>query len=212
VVHTLFAGDADPKALIDQLGKAAGQRRLLVYSTDPRAEAELAQTSLAGILPDEKGPFAELVVNNIDGSKLGYYLDRSLTYDGRGGCSNGQRNTQVQVTLTNTAPAHGLPRYVTIRADRPTPSQEKGTEKLLVSVYLAQHASMDKITIDGRPGLAGISDERGHTVVSLTLTLRPGQTRSFTIDVTEPASKRAAQVPVQPLVRPQHTHVHVPPC
>jgi len=39
-----------------------------------------------------------------------------------------------------------------------------------------------------------------------------GQTRSFTIDVTEPASKRAAQVPVQPLVRPQHTDVHVPPC
>lgn len=212
VVHQLFAGGADPAALVKQLGKAAGQHRLLVYSTDPRAEAELAETRLGGVLPDKPGPFAELVVNNIAGSKLDYYLDRSLTYDGRGGCTNGQRHTRITATLTNRAPAHGLPRYVTIRADRPENQPRKGTEKLLVSVYLAQQAAMDKITIDGKQGLAGVSTERGHTVVSLTLTLRPGQTRSFTIDVTEPASSRRPQVPVQPLVRPQHTTVHVPPC
>lgn len=212
VVHKIFDNHANPQALIRQLGKAAGQRRLLVYSTDPRAEAELAQTSLGGVLPDRPGPFAELVVNNIAGSKLDYYLDRSLEYDGRGGCGSGQRSTRVHVTLTNTAPAHGLPRYVTIRADRPTEHVERGTEKLLVSVYLAQHAGMDKVFIDGKQGLAGVSEERGHTVVSLTLELAPGQTHSLTIDVTEPASSKKPVVPVQPLVRPQRTEVHVPPC
>jgi len=212
VVHQVFAGHADPATLVTRLDQAAGEHRLLVYSTDARVETELSDTALGGVLPNRPGPFAELVVDNIAGSKLDYYLDRSLTYDARGACGQGQRHTEVAVRLTNTAPEHGLPHYVTIRADQPTGHLRKGTEKLLVSVYLARGASMDKVSIDGAQGVAGVSRERGHTVVSLPLSFAPGQTHTITIDVTEPASGRQPVVPVQPLVRPQHTTVHVPPC
>jgi hypothetical protein len=210
VVRKVFSGAGDPAATIRELGKAAGQRRLLVYSTDQRAEAELAESSIGGVLPDRRGPFAGLVVNSLGAGKLDYYLDRSVTYAARGSCSNGTRHTQVSVKLTNTAPEHGLPPYVGNHLDRLR--GRPSTEAVLASVFLAQDATMDAITIDGKKGLAGVGRERGHTVVFLPLDVAPGQTRSFVIDVTEPASGAHPTVPVQPLVRPQKTQVHVPPC
>ena len=193
------------------LGKAVGERRLLVCSAHPDEQAGSRRPPFRGV-PQDGPARSPRGGERHRRHKLDYYLDRSLEYDGRGGCADGQRSTRVHVTLTNTAPAHGLPRYVTIRADRPTEHVQRGTEKLLVSVYLAQHAGMDKVFIDGKQGLAGVSEERGHTVVSLTLELAPGQTHSLTIDVTEPASAKTPVVPVQPLVRPQRTEVHVSPC
>ncbi len=215
VLAKALAGHGDPAAIVEQLGRAAGEGRLLVFSAHHRAEAELARTALGGVLPDRPGPFAEVVVNNIAGSKLDYYLARSVRYTAVGGCSDGSRRTRVRVRLTNTAPAGGLPSYVVNHVPPGSGPLAPTTNRLLVTVFLARGASMDAVRVDGRRQLAGTGLERGHTVVTMQLDIPAGRTRTLVVDATEPASSGASAapvVPVQPLVRPQHTSVHVPPC
>ncbi len=124
VVKALFSGSGSPRAMLDALGKAAGERRLLVYSARPTEQALLASTPLGGVLSTAPGPYAALVVNNGAGNKLDYYLGRSLSYS-LGACSTAERASVITATLTNGAPSTGLPEYAAFRLDR-TPGYGAG--------------------------------------------------------------------------------------
>jgi Protein of unknown function (DUF4012) len=115
-----------PTALLQAAGKAAGQRRFLVWSVDPTVQADLAQTSVAGIIPITTAPYVGLSVFNDGGNKLEYCLDRSLTWTRT--CCGPTRATTVTITLTNNAPATGLPPYVTGRLSAPTRSRSATTD------------------------------------------------------------------------------------
>ena len=112
----ILDGRGEPTALMRAVGKAAGERRILVWSADHAVQADLARTSVAGIIPTTAAPYVGLSIVNGGGNKLDYYLDRSLTWR-RTGCGS-TRQTTVSITLTNNAPARGLPPYVTSRGDR----------------------------------------------------------------------------------------------
>src|SRR5664280_741641 len=60
-------------ALVQAAGKAASERRLLLWSADPAVQADLAQTSLAGIIPTTTAPYVGLSIVNDGGNKLDYY-------------------------------------------------------------------------------------------------------------------------------------------
>src|SRR5674476_139602 len=96
----------EPTALLRAAGKAAGERRILVWSADPAIQADLAQTSVAGIIPTTTAPYVGLSIVNDGGNKPDYYLDRSVTWQAAG-CGP-TRPTTVTITLTNNAPAAGL--------------------------------------------------------------------------------------------------------
>ena len=51
-LDAVFSGEADPRALIDALGRAAGERRLLVYSERGNEQRQLAASSVGGSLPE----------------------------------------------------------------------------------------------------------------------------------------------------------------
>ena len=209
VLDRVLSGGADSGILLQQLRLAAADGRFQVYSTQDALQQELSATQLGGVLPKGPGPLAQLVVNNIAASKLDFYLDRSVEYTAMTGCRSELRRTQVEVRLRNGAPEQGLPAYVTNHLTGELPP---GTERLLVSLYLAEGASIDRLRLDGKRTLAGVGFERGHPVVTLPLDIAPGEFRTLTVDVTEPASAKQGKVPVQPLVRPQRTVVQVPPC
>ncbi len=55
------------------LVKAAGERRLLVWSADPLEQADLAATELAGQLPQTSGtPTIGVFLNDGTGGEVGY--------------------------------------------------------------------------------------------------------------------------------------------
>lgn len=56
VFDRLLSGQGDPKTLAKQLGKAAGEGRLLLYSTHAQEQRQLEQTSLAGDVPTTTRP------------------------------------------------------------------------------------------------------------------------------------------------------------
>jgi len=192
IVETLFG--------VAAAGKAAGERRLLVWSADPALQADLARTSIAGVIPTTKAPYVGLSIVNAGGNKLDYYLDRSLTWQ-RTGCGLSRR-TIVKITLTNNAPAGGLPPYVTHRGDKHTYPVKPGDSRLAVSYYATQGTVIQSVTVAGRPGTGRIGVERGHPVYTVDVELPLGTSRTIVLQLIEPAGTGAPIVLHQPLVRP----------
>ncbi|MDT4893027.1 MAG: hypothetical protein QOE97_2062 [Pseudonocardiales bacterium] len=188
------------KALVKAGGRAAGERRLLVYSTDPALEATLKQTSLSGAIPQTAAPYAGVSIVNVGGNKLDYYLDRSLTWT-RSGCG-AVRAVTATITLRNNAPASGLSPYVTARADRAPYPTKPGDNRLAVSYYATPGASLTSVELDGKPGLVFPHSALGHPVYVVDLELPRGTTRTITLHLIEPVGTGSPAVLRQPLVRP----------
>jgi Protein of unknown function (DUF4012) len=190
----------DTTALVRAAGRAAGERRLLVWSADPAVQAALAQTFVAGIIPTTPAPYVGLSIVNDGGNKLDYYLDRSLTWQ-RTGCGS-TRQATVTITLTNNAPASGLSPYVTGRSDRRSYPVKPGDNRLEVGYFATDGALMNSVTVSGRPATAAIGAERGHPVYTVDLELPRGTSRTIVLHLTEPAGTGKPIVLRQPLVRP----------
>jgi Protein of unknown function (DUF4012) len=198
----ILAARGEPTALLRAAGKAADERRILVWSADPAVQADLAQTSVAGIIPTTTAPYVGLSVVNDAGNKLDYYLDRSLTWQATG-CGPTRRTT-VTITLANNAPAAGLSHYVTTRSDARSYPVKPGDNRLEVSYLATQGAFMESVTVAGRPGTATIGVEKGHPVYTVDLELPRGTSRTIVLHLVEPAGTGTPIVLRQPLVRPLH--------
>jgi len=191
---------AEPTALLRAAGKGAGERRILVWSSDPAVQKDLAQTSVAGAIPRTTAPYTGLSIVNAGGNKLDYYLDRSLTWQ-RTGCGP-TRHTTATITLTNNAPASGLPPYVTGRYDALTRPVKVGDSRLSVSYYATQGASLESVTFAGKPGTGRMGAELGHPVYTIDVELPRGTSRTIVLEMYEPAGTGEPIVLRQPLVRP----------
>ena len=205
--HVTDHADANPTSLVDALKQAVGEHRLVAFSDRSGEESQLDASSLAGRLSDTRQPFAGLVINNSAGSKLDYYLDRSITYE-RSTCAG--TTATVTVKLTNAAPDHGLPPYVstTIGLGR----GPDGLNQDQVSLYLTHGADLSGVTVDGKRQFMQTDQERGHPIISFNVRLEPGQSKTLVYKVEEPAATGPVVVPVQPLVRPMHVDVRSPSC
>jgi hypothetical protein len=196
----VMANHVDPTKLVKALGKAAGERRLLVWSADPAVQQDLERTELSGVIPETTAPYAGLSIYNEAGNKLDYYLDRSLTW-ARTACGTAGEIT-VTIELTNNAPAAGLTNYATSRSDQHRYRTKPGDNRLTVNYFATAGAVMKSVTINGKPATAGSGAERGHPVFTVDVEMPRGKTRTVVLHITEPA---AAGVPIvlrQPLVRP----------
>lgn len=211
IFSRLIGPGGDPGPLLAALGRAAGEGRLLVGSTHPAEQRLLAGTAVAGVLPNEPGPYAALVLTNSSGDKLDYYLDRDVSWSA-GPCGGPRRTAVVRATLTNTAPPSGLPGYVDGHATigRVVPTSYL---KEYVSVYGSVDATLVNATLDGQPVVLVQDRERGHPVASLYVTLPPGGGR-HTVEVTwdEPSTGPVHPLHLPPLVRDPVTHTAVPAC
>lgn len=183
VFQALADGRADPSALIDALGEAGEQRRLLLWNADADEQAVLDGTTLQGALPvtdDERTMFG-VYLNDGTGSKMDYHLavDVETAWCGADSAS-------VRVALRNDAPDPAtLPAYVTGGGAFGVPVGEALTG---VYVYLPEGAALaDQLsTSDGAPaGFAGGTD-RGRQVVKWSVQLAPGQQAVLDLRVTTP--------------------------
>lgn len=196
---------ADPARALPVLSRLAGERRIQVWSRRDDEERRLAATPLGGTLPRRPGPFAALVINNSGGTKLDYYLKRSLTYT-LGPClGDGRRTGTVRIRLVNDVPRGRLPSYVTGRLDAQHRRHTPGSNRLWVSLYAGIGARATAARLDGRPTGFYAETELSHPVYSAVLEFAPRQARTLEFDLVEPYSAAPPVVPVQPLIRPQQT-------
>ena len=197
-IATRFTGGVPAgRPLIEALARAAREKRLQFWAADERVREQLGDRALTGQLP--RGRAVGDVLVDAAGSKLGYYLDRELTY--RVGCAD--RQGRVTLRLTNGAPASGLPDYVTPEVFRK--GEPAGTTSNLVWLYVPEGSRLGELRVDGTPTSYRQGTERGLRWTEYVSTIRPGQSQVLELDFEDPSGEGRVQTIGQPLVRPEKT-------
>ncbi|MDV6280297.1 DUF4012 domain-containing protein [Rhodococcus jostii] len=210
VIDKMTGDITSPQKLLDALGRAAGERRIAVWSSNSEAQEVLAATPLGHVVPDDAAPFAGVVINNQAGNKLDYYLARTIDYTAEG-CVDDTRRATVTVKLTNNIPNGTFPDYVAGTWIN-TLGVPKGTNVSAVSLLATQGAQLRNVTIDGKPTLFRTGQELGHPLFEVLAPVAQGQTVTIKYELTEPTALGAARVPLQPLADKPTVTVNVPDC
>lgn len=209
--HTALGGHVPARDLLEQLGDAGSTGHIQVWSRNEREMTVLRDADLTGEIYQGTAPYAGVVLNNVSGAKLDYYLDRKVTFT-LGSCTAaGRRPGHVEVTLTNTAPP-GLPTFVTDRIDAPRGTYPVGQSRLQLSVYLTDGAKLVNVTLNGQAVDITRGTELGHPKITMWVLPTPGQPLTVTVETDEPVSPDEPIIPTQPLHRPQTTEVRLTPC
>jgi Protein of unknown function (DUF4012) len=213
VVNKMMGPMQSPRDLLDALGKAVSEGRIAVWSSSPDDQGLLEKTPLAHAIPDDPAPYAAVVINNLGGNKLDYYLKRGIEY-AAGGCAGETRNSTVTIRLTSTVPA-GLPDFVagTGGLVRNAPINVlRGTMITSVRLIATKGAALQSALANGQrvPVFRGM--ERGHPSFEVQVAIPPGQSGELTFHLSEPTSAGAPRVPIQPLVDTVIPAISVPEC
>lgn len=215
VVEKMAGPVPSARKLLDALGRGASEGRISVWSSIPEDQAILEETPLAHTVPDDAAPYAQVVINNLAGNKMDYYLRREIEVVADG-CEGDMRNSTVTVRLTNTAtPDAPLPDNVAdisglapqFNLDAP-----RGTMISSVRVLATKGARLLSVTSNGKRANAYTHLENGHPSFEVQLAIPPGKTGELTFRLTEPTSPGDARVPVQPLIDSVSPRIGVPAC
>jgi hypothetical protein len=183
------------------VAQAADERRFLMWSDKPTIERDLMAAGYAGEMVNRGAPVSSFAIINSTGSKLNYYLDRTMTYE-RDGCSSDGTATATLI-LTNNAPRYGLPAYVTFRSDKTRPADARpGDDHVIVAYYYTAGARATSVQVNGRTRAAVSSTENGLGVILLDMELKIGVRNTISITTTEPSATEPVDIIAQPLARP----------
>lgn len=213
VVRKMTGPVQSPRQLLDALGKAVSERRIAVWSANPEDQKLLEETPLAHVLAEGPAPFAGVVINNLGGNKLDYYLRTEIEY-AADECRGDTRASTVTVKLANTVP-DDLPDYV-VGTEGLSPQLEiavpPGTNIASVRLFATEGSELSAAILNGERVPAIINTERGHPVFEVQVIIPAGQTADISFQLSEPTVPGSPSVPVQPLVENVVPKVLVPEC
>jgi hypothetical protein len=214
VVEKMTGHLDSPRQLLDALGKAISQGRIAVWSALPADQKLIEETPLAHLVPDDSAPYAGVIITNLGGNKIDYYLTRQIEYSADG-CESSTRKSTVTVRLTNTVSnEQSLPEYVAghsgpgaLLHDIPW-----GSNVMSVSLLATKGSALANAFVNGTrvPVYRGV--ERGHPIFESQLAVLPGKTVEVKFELSEPTVPGAPRVPVQPLRDNPVPVVSVPQC
>lgn len=214
VVTKMTGPVRSPRKLLDALGKAVGERRIAVWSASPSEQELLERTPLAHVLPGDEAPYAAVVVNNLGGNKLDYYLDTQIDYSADD-CRGDTRASTVNVKLTNDVPSEPLPDYVAAAAGLSPElliAVPPATNITSIRLFATKGAELSAAILNGERVPAIIHTERGHPVFEVQAIIPPNQTADISFQMSEPTAPGAPRVPSPALVHTVVPNVVVPAC
>ena len=214
VAEKLTGKIQSPRAVLDAVGRAASERRIAVWSAVPADQQILEKTPLAFAIPEDSAPYAEVVVNNLAGNKMDYYLRREIEY-AADKCEGEVRNSTITVRLSNTASDKSLPDVI-----GGSPSLlpwwpirvPPGSMVTSVRLVATQGAKLLGVTASGEAVPAIVHTERGHPTFEVQVAIPPGESGDLVFRLSEPTVPGAARVPIQPLIDSVNPKVSVPEC
>lgn len=198
VFSALLDGRGSATGLLTALARATEERRVLVWSANPREQALIDDTALAGAIPTTDSETARFGVylNDGTGSKMSFYVRPTVTLTW-GPCSAPNRQLTVTIALTNSAPADAatsLPKYVTGNGAFGT---APGAATVVSNIFLPQGWKLASATTTSGTGHAQASFE-GRQVLTFGSTLGPQATDTVVITVESAAGASAAEAFVTP--------------
>jgi hypothetical protein len=213
VVQKMTGHLSSPRDLLDALGKAVSEGRIAVWSSSPADQKLIEETPLAHEVPDDPAPYAGVVINNLGGNKLDYYLTRHIEYSA-GGCDHERRTSTVTIRLTNNVPDVPLPDYVVsqsgltgIQVDVP-----KDSNVTSVALLATKDSAAAGVYVNGTRVPFFRGTDRGHPKFEVQMALLRGAPVEVKFELSEPTSPGAPRVPIQPLRDNVVPVVSVPEC
>ncbi|MEO3760956.1 DUF4012 domain-containing protein [Mycobacterium sp. B14F4] len=215
VVRKITGPVESPRKLLDALGKAVSERRIAIWSSSPSDQIVLEETPLAHVVPDDAAPYAAVVINNLGGNKLDYYLKSAIEY-AADGCDGEKRMSTVTLRLTNTLKdAASLPDYVAAPSGLPPAIKSTVPNGAMVSsirLLATRGATLVSALADGQRVPVFPGTERGHPSFEIQVAVPPGESGEVSFHLSEPTSAGVPRVPVQPLVDAAAPELSVPEC
>ena len=176
----LVAQDFDKRKMVTGLIQGIIEHRILIYSTDMKAQEILSKSRVAGFMSKEPNNEFRTVIQNIDASKLDYYLDRNVVVESME-CRD-VKKTQVRIVVKNTLKSgKGLPAYVLTRADKGKPDDLiTGAHRFKIFIYGPTGSKLVDAWRENRTAnLGGASTERSRSVYVADVDLSPGESEEL---------------------------------
>lgn len=210
VIQKMTGRIPNPHQLLDALGRAVNERRIAIWSSQPQEQEILESSAIGHAVPETPAPYAGVVINNLGGNKLDYYLTRELTYQAEG-CEASIRKSWVTVRLTNNLPPGDYTDYVAGIYTDPG-SYPFGTNLTDLGLLATQGSKLSRVTVDGRTSMSFVNEERGHPMYNVQFPIPPGKTVEVVFELDEPTAGGDPLVPIQPLIDIPTVNVDVPKC
>jgi len=171
-----------PVELVKGLATAARGRHLQLYSTDPDGQQALLDLGVAGsaAAPRDGGDYLMPVSVNTGGNKMDAFLRRSISYRVKLLPDGGARAV-ASVTLRNTGPSTGLPRYILGPYDA---RFRAGENNQLQTLYVAGGYGFASATVNGQPARAEAEAELGGLALSQAVDVPARSTATVSYNLT----------------------------
>ncbi|HEX9124079.1 MAG TPA: DUF4012 domain-containing protein [Actinomycetota bacterium] len=180
-IFTRFLAEVNGTKALRAAVEATADGHIRLTSTDPEVEAAFRRAGVSGRLPsDGEGVFG-VVVNNIGGNKLDYYLHVDVSYDlalhaGGGGTA------ETAVVLHNDAPRNPPPGTVFGPFEGKAIRQlglVAGETYLQTFIYCGTGCTLEAATADGQPLPLQQFEENGLQLYSTSLRILPQESRTI---------------------------------
>ena len=175
-VSALLTDSAPGLGMVRMLGDLAAGRHLALWSARPEEQRRLVDLGLAGGIHAGEDDLTHVSVNNLNGTKLDYYVDRTVSVDVTVGAANSR--VVQRVTLANRAPV-GLVGYVE-GFERP------GEVVNRVELWLAADVALESLTVDGAPAPVITRQRPDRTLVATNVVIPRGKAAVVELTYTLP--------------------------
>ncbi len=196
-----------PRPMGEAMVRAARERHLQIFSTDPDEEVQLQALGASGALDMPENP---LMVSWFGGTlnRAGYFADKAVAYEARL-LPDGSANVSVTITLKNTAPDG--PPSILLGGGEAEDGVPVGTYGAYANLYLPTAGIFTGTTGDALLTLK--QEEFGHPVVMQYLQADSRQTVTTTIDYSLPDAVRDGEFLLDvlplPALNPDHVSVTI---
>lgn len=203
----LLNGGFDKVKMANAIEQGIVENRILIYSRDAQVDSALRNTRLSGFMDTAPSNEFRAVIQNIDASKLDYYLDRDISIRSIG--CGASATVEVSVTVKNSLKTgKGLPPYVLTRADKSKPkSVVAGAHRFMIFIYGPPESSLisaSRSSVSGSAG--GVTSERRRPVLVTDIDLAPGTSEKVSAVFTRGVG--ILQYHSQPLVQQERLEIN----
>lgn len=182
VFSAFTAGRGEPVTLLRGLVRSVDEKRVLVWMRRPAEQRLIAPTDLSGAqaAADDGVPRVGIYFSDAASTKMEYYLRASSTMVSTNCLEGGRQVLSTATEVQSTAPASGVPSYVTGDGR----FVERGSMRLNVRLMSPVGGHFTSVRVDGDPQTVYADRWHGRNVTRVSLLLKPGQTVRLAANVT----------------------------
>jgi hypothetical protein len=173
----LVGRPVDVLALGRALQPMVAQKHLMASAGAASEDPAFARAGITGEMRPLLGDSLAVVSFNANPNKIDWFLRRKIDYHVVHDPVSGALQATAAITLTNGAPAQGLPKYI-LGNNSGLPAGTNHTSVAFYSPLLLTGA-----TLDGAPLLVDAQAELGRTVYSAVVDIPPGGSRTVVLDL-----------------------------